>query len=183
MPVPVLAISSALGVVGKIGKGVVKVGSKVVGFFKKLFGGKKRRRRQRAADKQTRLENSANEILANKLAKLEEQRLLGQAQAGVKLARIQKQLARQGISFDPTALDGTLSDLKFDIPELFERRRAPQQFQQIEAIAELPGIMQAGVTAPVLGGGFNLQTFFKNPMNILIAVGVFLLLFGRRLFK
>jgi len=173
MPIPVLAaVPAVLGVIGK-------VGAKVGGFFKKLFGGKKKRRAARLAKKQQRIEDASNRVLANKIAKLEQQAAVGEARAGVKLSKIERQLARQGISFDPGVQDASLSDLGITIPDLFQRRRPPQTFQERVGTPDVAGAvpLQAAV------GGFNLQAFFSKPMNLVIVGIGLLLLFGRRLFK
>ncbi len=176
MPVPVLAVVAP--VIGFIGK----VGSKIGGFFKKLFGGKKRRRAARLADKQQRIEESAKRVLAMKLAKLEEAAAVGEARAGVKLAKIERALARQGINFDPGFQDATLDDLKFNIPEMFRKTKLPQVFQtpRFEETDMGPGVGPQRVVQ----AGFNLEQFFSKPMNLLlVGVGLFLLFFGKKLFK
>lgn len=175
-----ILIAPVLAVVGPIVGVLGKVGSKIGGFFKKIFGGKKKRKAARLAQKQQRIEDASNKVLAIKIAKLEQQANVGIAKAGVKLARVEKQLARQGISFDPGVQDASLSDLKFNIPDLFDKRRAPQVFQQ-------PALVQTqfanGVPLAAAVPGFNLQAFFSKPMNLLIVGIGILLLFGRRLFK
>jgi len=175
MPVPVLAaIPAVVGVLGK-------VGSKVGGFFKKLFGGKKKRRAARLAAKQQRIEDASNKVLANKIAKLEQQANVGEAKARVKLARVEKQLARQGISFDPGVQDASLSDIGIRIPNLFNRKRNPQVFQQGPAAGDPQFTGAVPLQASV--APFNLQTFFSKPINlVLVGIGI-ILLFGRRLFK
>jgi len=171
MPIPVLAaVPTIIGVVGK-------VGGAVGGFFKKLFGGKKRRKAARLAQKQQRIEDSANRVLAIQIAKLEEKARVGEAKAGVKLARIQKQLARQGISFDPGVQDASLSDIGFDIPGIFRNVRGPQVFQE----KPQPTFDVPIVTAAVLPAkAFNLGELFKNPMMLIILGVLAFLLFSRR---
>lgn len=169
MPIPVLAIApQVIGV-------IAKVGGKIGGFFKKLFGGKKRRKRERLAAKQQRIEDSANRVLAIQIAKLEEKAKLGEARARVKLARIEKQLARQGISFDPGVQDASLSDIGRDIPASSRRRRNPQVFQE-RAQPEFAPVLMAAVP----GGAFNINQLFKNPIVLLIIGGIAFLLFSRR---
>jgi len=171
MPIPILAAAPAI--VGVIGK----VGGAVGGFFKKLFGGKKRRKAARLAQKQQRLEDASNKVLATTIAKLEQKARLGEARAGVKLARIQKQLARQGISFDPGVQDASLSDIGFEIPSIFRRGRPPQVFQETPQ----PTFDVPIVTAAVLPAkAFNLGELFKNPMVLIIGVVLAILLFMRR---
>jgi len=171
MPIPVLAaVPTIIGVVGK-------VGGAVGGFFKKLFGGKRKRRKARLAQKQQRLEDASNRVLATTISKLEEKARIGEAKAGVKLARIQKQLARQGISFDPGVQDASLSDLGFEIPGIFRKRRNPQVFQETPQ----PTFDVPIVTAAVLPAkAFNLGELFKNPMVLIIGVVLAILLFMRR---
>jgi len=174
MPVPVLAaVPAIIGVIGK-------VGGKIGGFFKKLFGGKKKRKAARLAAKQQRIEDAAKKVLAVKIAKLEQQANIGEAQAGVKLARIERQLARQGINFDPGVQDATLSDLGRAIPGLFRKVRKPQEFQQGVA---LDPVFTGAVPLQASVAPFNLQAFFSKPMNLIIVGIGLLLLFGRRLFK
>ncbi len=174
MPIPILAaVPTVLGIVGKVGK-------KVGGFFKKLFGGKKKRKAARLAVKQQRIEDASNRVLANKIAKLELAANVGEAKAGVKLARIEKQLARQGISFDPGVQDASLSDIGINIPDLFQRKRPPQIFQE-QPVPQLAGTGAVPLQASV--PGFDLGTFFSKPMNLIIVGIGLLLLFGRRLFK
>jgi len=169
MPIPLLAaVPTVIGVIGK-------VGGKIGGFFKKLFGGKKKRKAARLALKQQRIEDASNRVLANKIAKLELAANVGEAKAGVKLARIQKQLARQGISFDPGVQDATLSDLGIRIPDLFQRTRNPQVFQQPQP-AQQPEL----VLAAAVPGTFNLQQLFKNPVVLIIGVVLAIMLFMRR---
>jgi len=173
MPIPILAaVPTIIGVVGR-------VGGKIGGFFKKLFGGKKKRRAARLALKQQRIEDSSNRVLASTIAKLEQKAAIGEATAGVKLARIQRQLARQGISFDPGVQDASLSDLGITIPDLFQRKRNPQVFQEPQAARFGPPVLAAAVPM----AGFNLQAFFAKPMNLILVGVALLLLFGRRLFK
>lgn len=170
MPVPVLALApSVLGF-------VAKVGGKVGGFFKKLFGGKKRRRRERLAAKQQRIEDSANRVLGIQIAKLEEKAKLGEARARVKLARIEKQLARQGISFDPGVQDASLSDIGIDIPVSSRKRRNPQVFQE----RPQPQFDTPILAATIAPGAFNLQGIFKNPVVVIMGVVLAVLLFMRR---
>jgi hypothetical protein len=177
MPVPILAASGALSLVGKIGTGVAKVGKKIGNFFGKLFGGKKKRKRQRAAAKANRIEKAANEVLARKVQKLEDQARLGEARAKVKLAKIEKQLAKQGISFDPGVQDATVSDVSFNIPEIFQRRRGPGVFQERPEPDFPAGMAQAtGTVRPAAGGlGFRLT----EPLVLLSIGAILLLLFGR----
>jgi len=171
MPIPVLAaVPTIIGVVGK-------VGGAVGGFFKKLFGGKKRRKAARLAQKQQRLEDASNRVLATTIGKLEEKARVGEAKAAVKLARIQKQLARQGISFDPGVQDASLSDLSLAIPGIFQRRRIPQVFQE----KPQPTFDVPIVTAAVLPAkAFNLQELFKNPIVLIIIGVIAFMLFSRR---
>ena len=171
MPIPVLAaVPTVIGVIGK-------VGGKIGGFFKKLFGGKKRRKAERLAIKQQRIEDAANRVLAINIAKLEEKARIGEARAGVKLARIERQLARQGISFDPGVQDASLSDLGIEIPSIFRKVRGPQVFQE----KPLPTFDLPIVTAAVLPAkAFNLQDLFKNPMMLIILGVLAFLLFSRR---
>lgn len=175
MPVPILAVVPT--VIGAI----AKVGSKIGGFFKKLFGGKKKRRAARLATKQQRIEDSAKRVLAEKVAKLELAANVGEAKAGVKLAQIERQLARQGISFDPGVQDATLSDLGLRIPEIFHKVRIPQVFQQ----GQLSNGQQFAGAVPLQASvvPFNLGQFFSKPVNILLVVVGVLLVFGRKLFK
>ena len=180
MPVPIIAGavgSGALPVVGKIVKGIAKVGSKVGGFFKKLFGGKKRRRKERLAAKANRIEKASDEILARTLQKLDEKAQIGEAQAKVRLARIEKQLARQGVTFDP----GT-QEAKFDlgsifgIPGQFKKQRNPGVFAPPrEEDFEFQNVTAAAVPVPVMAGG--LGNLFRQPI-VLIVLGLitFLLL-------
>jgi len=168
MPIPILAaVPTIIGVVGK-------VGGKIGGFFKKLFGGKKKRRAARLAVKQQRIEDASNRVLANKIAKLELQANVGEAKAGVKLARIERQLARQGISFDPGVQDASLADIGITIPDLFQRKRPPQIFQQAPIQAEPAVVLAAAVPT------FNLQQLFKNPVVLIIGVVLAIMLFMRR---
>jgi len=172
MPIPILAaVPTIIGVVGK-------VGGKVGGFFKKLFGGKKRRKAARLAKKQQRIEDAANAVLATQLSKLEQKARIGEAKAGVKLAKIEKQLARQGISFDPGIQDASLSDLSFEIPGIFRKRRRPQVFQE----TPLPEFETIGAPIPpvVQAGAFNLQGLFKNPIMLVVLGVLAFLLFSRR---
>jgi len=171
MPIPVLAaVPTIIGVVGK-------VGGKIGGFFKKLFGGKKRRRAERLAQKQQRIEDASNRVLAIQISKLEQKARIGEAKAGVKLARIEKQLARQGISFDPGVQDASLSDLGITIPPFFRNRRGPQVFQE----TPLPEFTAVGAPIPaVTAGGFNLQGLFKNPIMLVVLGVLAFLLFSRR---
>lgn len=178
MPVPILAVVPTI-----IGA-VAKVGSKIGGFFKKLFGGKKRRKAARLADKQQRIEDSAKRVMAIKLAKLEEAANVGEAKAGVKLAKIERALARQGINFDPGVQDANLDDLKFNIPQMFRKDRLPQVFQTAPFVESDPGLgvgQQRVLSAQATG--LNLEQFFSKPINILLVLLGVLLLFGRRLFK
>lgn len=171
MPVPLLAI------VPKVVGVIAQVGGKIGGFFKKLFGGKKRRKAARLAKKQQRLEDASNRVLATTIAKLEEKARLGEARARVKLAKIEKQLARQGISFDPGVQDASLSDISIEIPTIFQRRRIPQVFQQIpQPTFDVPIVTGAVLPAKA----FNLEGIFKNPIMLIILGVLAFLLFGRR---
>jgi len=171
MPIPILAaVPTVIGVIGK-------VGGKIGGFFKKIFGGKKRRKAARLAQKQQRLEEASNKVLATQISKLEQRARIGEAKAGVKLAKIEKQLARQGISFDPGVQDASLSDLSFEVPGIFRKRRNPQVFQE----TPLPEFTPIGAPIPVMqAGGFNLQGLFKNPMMLIVLGVLAFLLFSRR---
>jgi len=108
---------------------------------------------------------------------LEEKARVGEAKAGVKLARIKKQLARQGISFDPGVQDASLSDISIAIPGIFSNRRNPQVFQERpQPTFDLPIVTAAVLPAKA----FNLNELFKNPVVLIIGVVLAIMLFMRR---
>jgi len=147
MPVPFLATAAV---------GVLKFSKKVGGFFKGLFGGKAKRlkrRLNRQAAKFDRLTNASRNIFENSIAKLQAKADLGNARARTRLARLQKRMAKSGVS--PSAIDGLFGKApSFELPLQLTKTRAPQQMQlSPQEAAALGASFQgsaASVDSPVL---------------------------------